>query len=176
MGKHRRIAAEDPSGVSKLAGSNPAVAASGLILLDTNIFVIDLRYRRDRNFRTNRRLLDRVASDGDGATTVFNVLEVCGILSFNLNDEQVRELFHHFPARYGVRVLPADGTDRPLPGLTCAEVLETIARKASFGDALLIATIERHVPGAAAFVSWDADHFRDKLAVPVLSPEEILRR
>src|SRR5687767_34300 len=63
---------------SRLEGSDPMVAASGLTIVDTNVFVIDLRCRRDRNFKANRRLLDRIARDGDGATTLFNVLEVAG--------------------------------------------------------------------------------------------------
>jgi hypothetical protein len=32
--------------------------------------------------------LDYVAKEGHAATTIFNLLELCGILSFNLNDEQ----------------------------------------------------------------------------------------
>ena len=151
------------------------VAASGLTLVDTNVFVIDLRYRRDRNFRANRRLLDRIARDGDGATTLFNLLEVCGILSFNLNALQLRELFFHLPARYGIRIVPTGDAERALPELTAGEVLQAIGKKASLGDALLVATIDKHVPGAARFVSWDADHFRGKLSIPVLTPGEFLR-
>jgi hypothetical protein len=37
------------------------VAAPGLTVIDTPIFVIDLRYRRDRKFFANRALLDRIA-------------------------------------------------------------------------------------------------------------------
>jgi predicted nucleic acid-binding protein len=175
VGEHRGIAQKDESEVPDLEGSDPMVAASGLTIVDTNVFVIDLRYRRDRNFKANRRLLDRIARDDDGATTLFNVLEVCGILSFNLNAVQVRELFFHFPAKYGIRIVPAASVDRALPELTVGELLEAIAKKASLGDALLAATIEKHAPGATRFVSWDADHFRDKLSVPVFTPKEYLR-
>lgn len=61
------------------------VAQSELIVVDTNVFVIDLRYPRDRHFSVNRRFLHGLAQTGKGGTTILNVLEVCGILSFNLN-------------------------------------------------------------------------------------------
>ena len=52
------------------------------------LFVIDLRYKRDRNFSVNRTFLERIAHNHTGVTTLFNLLEVCGILSFNLEEKQ----------------------------------------------------------------------------------------
>lgn len=150
------------------------VAAAGLTVIDTPVFVIDLRYRRDRNFATNRSFLDRIVADGGGATTVFNLLEVCGILSFNLNEKQLRELFHYFPQHYRVEVLPHSTLESPLPALKTADVFEIISKKTGFGDALIIGAVEKHLPGAARFVSWNAQHFRDRLAIPTLTPKEFL--
>ena len=56
-----------------------------MIFVDSNLFVIDLRYPADVNYGVNRRALDRLARDGSGVTSVVNVLEICGILSFNLS-------------------------------------------------------------------------------------------
>ena len=56
-----------------------------LILIDTNIFVIDLRYKRDTNYQVNQEFLSTAAQSGNGFTTIVNLLELCGILSFNLN-------------------------------------------------------------------------------------------
>jgi predicted nucleic acid-binding protein len=150
-------------------------AQSGLIVVDTNIFVIDLRYPRDRHYAANRRFLQKLAQSRQGTTTIFNVLEVCGILSFNLNAQQLQELFRHFSQKYHVQVLPFAELDRPLPILTGADLFGYFKQKASFGDALLMATIATHVPGATQFISWDAAHFRGKLSIPVLTPNEFLR-
>jgi predicted nucleic acid-binding protein len=150
-------------------------AQSGLIVVDTNIFVIDLRYPRDRHYAANRRFLQKLMQTGQGATTLFNVLEVCGILSFNLNAQQLQELFHHFSQKYQVQVLPFAELDRPLPVLAGADLFAYLKQRASFGDALLMATIAAHVPGATQFISWDAAHFRGKLSIPVLTPNEFLR-
>jgi hypothetical protein len=101
-------------------------------------------------------------------------LEVCGILSFNLNDTQLRELFAYFPQRYSIDVLPHATLQSPLPAVQTGDLFDIMLRKASFGDALIIAAIERYLPRATRFVSWNAPHFAGRLALPVLTPEEFL--
>lgn len=51
-----------------------------------------------------------------------------------------------------------------------------MAKKLSFGDALILATIEAWIPQAACFVSWDARHFRGKTTLPVKTPKEFLEQ
>ena len=63
-----------------------------MIFVDSNLFVIDLRYPDDANYRVNRRALDRLARDESGITSVVNVLEICGILSFNLSTAALHAL------------------------------------------------------------------------------------
>ena len=77
-----------------------------LVLVDTNIFVIDLRYKRDANYEINRSFLNHISEKRNGFTTIVNLLELCGILSFNLNEKQLVELWFYFQDRYGVVVLP----------------------------------------------------------------------
>ena len=43
-----------------------------LVLVDTNIFVIDLRYKRDTNFTINRAFLDHIEESKNGFTTIVN--------------------------------------------------------------------------------------------------------
>ena len=68
-------------------GSRPS-----LVLIDTNVFVIDLRHRGDVNYKTNQRFLEYAAKRQIGFTTIVNLLELCAILSFNLNETQLTEL------------------------------------------------------------------------------------
>jgi hypothetical protein len=150
------------------------VVAAGLTVIDTPVFVIDLRYKRDRNFAANRSFLDRIAEERGGVTTIFNLLEVCGILSFNLTEKQLRELFHYFPQHYGLEVLPHSTFESPLPALKTGDLFEIISLKTGLGDALIIGAIEKHIPGVARFVSWNAQHFRSHLSIPTLTPKEFL--
>ena len=48
-----------------------------MILIDTDIFVIDRRYVRDTKFQINRKFLDYLRSkETNRATTIFNLYEV----------------------------------------------------------------------------------------------------
>lgn len=143
-------------------------------IIDTPVFVIDLRYKRDRNFATNRRFLDRIAQEGYGATTIYNLLEVCGILAFNLNQSQLKELFHYFPKHYHLEVLPHSTFESPLPALKTGDLFDIVSMKTGLGDALIIGAVEQHIPGAARFVSWNARHFRGRFSIPALTPREFL--
>ena len=145
-----------------------------MTFVDSNVFVIDLRYPRDPNAPANRQFLDALRARGSGVTGAINVLEVCGVLSFNLSDLDLRDLYHHFERRYGVTVLPRKRELLPLVPSTGPEVLATLCRRFALGDALVAVTLERWAPRAEAFVSWNARHFSGKLTVPALTPVEWL--
>jgi len=145
-----------------------------VILVDSNVFVIDLRYRRDPLYRTNRRFLDRMAQEGSGATTLINLLELAGILSFNLNNRQVLDLLSLFPSRYRVAVLPPLDLDSNLPSLSLGRIVRRIAERCAFGDALVIEAAERFAPPRSCFVTWDAEHFEGRTTLQVMTPERAL--
>ena len=146
-----------------------------LIVIDTDIFIRDLRYPRDRESKTNRRFLDVVRTRGNAATTIVNLLEICGILSFNLSPVQLKELFFYFPRRYQVDVLPLHSLEEPLPEIEIGDLFERIGTKFSFGDALIASMIEKFIPGADLFVSWNAKHFQ-QMRIPSLTPPQFLSR
>ena len=143
-----------------------------MIIIDSNVFVIDLRYGRDALFGTNRQFLEKARDEGNGATTLVNLLEVAGILSFNLNAVQLRSLVAHFPRRYGIAVLPAYSLDASLPEVEVSSLLSRMEKRIAFGDALVAEQIAKYAPQASAFVSWDATHFAGRVPLPVVTPEE----
>jgi hypothetical protein len=158
-----------------LAARDGSVAAALVTFVDSNLFVIALRYRRDRAAKDNAAALDQLRSRGDGVTSVVNLLEICGILSFNLNERQLRALYAHFERRFGVKVLPAARDASGLVPARPEDVLAWLGTRMSFGDALVADALERWAPGAAQFVSWNAKHFRGKVGVPALTPTQYLR-
>jgi hypothetical protein len=66
--------------------------------------------------------------------------------------------------------------ESPLPSVKVEDLFSIISRKTGLGDALIIAAIEKYVPGAAWFVSWNARHFKGRLSIPPLTPREFLDR
>jgi predicted nucleic acid-binding protein len=147
-----------------------------MILIDSDVFLIDLRYPRDRRAGQNRAFLDRIGRSGNGATTVINLLEVTGILSFNLNPQQVAEFYTHFPRRYQIRVVPAHDPRQRLSALRVSEVLQEVQTKMAFGDALIAALVRQLSPEVEAFVTWNDQHFRGRLMPPVLTPATFTER
>jgi predicted nucleic acid-binding protein len=144
-----------------------------MIFVDTNVFVLALRYPRDPNAAENHRFLEIVRERGDGVTSVINVLETCGVLSFNLDARTLRSLFAYFGQRFAMEITGST-RDGPLIPASARELLGYEARRLSFGDALVAHALEVWTPGATAFVSWDARHFRGKIAPRALTPAEFI--
>ena len=146
----------------------------GLAFIDSNVFVIDLRYKTDRNYRLNRIFLDIVADLKTGVTSVFNVLEICGILSFNLSEGQLVELYEYLPERYKIGILPYHDRSLPLPALRLKGLLALIAKRMSLGDALTLAVAEQESRRIETFVSWDGHHFVGKTSFLVQTPKDFV--
>ena len=145
-----------------------------LILIDTNIFVIDLRYKRDTNYKVNQAFLSSVAQYNNGFTTIVNLLELCGILSFNLNRDQLLDLWTYFRDRYQVTVLPEPDLQSDFPDIMIGRLFDKLCKKSSFGDALMMAVAEKYLSFVSTMVTWDNEHFKDKYSGIVLTPEEYL--
>jgi predicted nucleic acid-binding protein len=143
------------------------------VLIDTDVFVIDLRYHRDPKYSENRAFLERVRQgEFVGRTTVYNLMEVCGILSFNLSPHSLEGLFMGLARRYNVTILfPSDEYERVC--FDPVEILETMKQKFSFGDALIAELAQRHSRSLDLFVTWNAVHFADKLPIRVVTPSQI---
>jgi len=149
-------------------------AEQELILIDTNIFVIDLRYKRDTNYRVNQAFLSSVAQNGNGFTTIVNLLELCGILSFNLNGDQLFDLWTYFWDRYMVTVLPEPNLKSDFPDIEIRRLFDMLSKKSSFCDALMMAVAEKYLAFVSTLITWDNEHFKNKYAGKVLSPGEYL--
>lgn len=144
------------------------------VFIDTNIFIIDLRYKNDTNFKTNRDFLDFIEKYGKGITSIINLLEICGILSFNLNRQQIHELFYYLPEKYRIGIIPSHDMDLIFPETHIKAMMDIIYRKASLGDALIANIVNNNVTGKTVFISWDAEHFKNLLSIEVASPREFL--
>ncbi len=147
-----------------------------LVLVDTNIFVIDLRYKRDPNYEINRAFLDHISEKRNGFTTIVNLLELCGILSFNLNEKQLTELWIYFQDRYGAVVLPVPSFETNFPVIEIQKIFDLIKGRTSLGDALMISVAKKHLPFVSTMVSWDDLHFKNIFPGTVLTPEKFLKR
>jgi hypothetical protein len=144
-----------------------------VLAIDSDVFLIDCRYPNDTKYALNRQFLDELAArQVERATTVFNLLEVCGVLTFNLNPEQLRAFYANFARHYGVYVLGPQLPDRlgqRMIDLLAGRTLGVILRRVSFGDALAVLTAESN-PQVTQFITWNARHFVAKTYLDVKTP------
>lgn len=141
-------------------------------LLDSDIFILHLRYPNDSRSVSNKRLLEW--EDGERATTIFNVLEVCGVLSFNLTSEALMKLYTEFGRRYQVTVLfppqIGNGTFLDLVSGTVGK----ITQKMTYGDAQILWLAEQYAR-IERLITWNTKDFRGRTDLEVLTPEEWLK-
>ena len=144
-----------------------------MIFIDTDVFVIDLRYQRDKKYSDNRSFIEEAVKT-EATTSYYNILEVCGILSFNLNQKQLYELYYYFPRRYNLKNITPLKPHELMSAFPISSLLDVMSMKASFGDTLVICAARDLEERLDCFVSWNADHFKGKLKADVLTPAEYL--
>ena len=146
-----------------------------VILLDADVLLIDLRYPNDVRFGTNRRVLDRLRTEGFAVgITAQALLEIVGVLSFNVAASRIVPWADLICVQYGLGVVPDPQSHPDFAGCTFREIVSRMSSRMALGDAVQAIQIERHTPTADCLLSWNAKHFADKLAVPVQTPADWL--
>ena len=148
-----------------------------MVLLDSNIFIIDRFFPQDAVYPKNRAFVDQLASI-DAAVSAFTLLEICGVAGFRLSARELESWLFRFTNLYPVLVLDAFG----LKGKDAdewwsnfvIEVAETISRKMTLGDAVLLREAENY--GLQAIVTWNTKDFSGRTRLPVLTPTAFMRR
>ena len=146
------------------------------LFIDTDIFVRDLRYRSDRKIKENDRFLNSLKTKKIiGYTSIYNLLELCGILSFNLNPESLLHLYGGFKEKYQLKqILFGKSSDDNLM-VDINIIFKKLLEKMSFGDALIAACIEYHEDKIEGFVSWNVKHFKNRLNIDMYTPLTLLK-
>lgn len=144
-----------------------------MVLIDSDVFILDLFYPNDERASANKTFID--LEHIDRVTTIFNVLEVCGIASFNKSDEYLKKLFYAFHQTYNLQVLYPVAAQRSSQAFLkdlVADAFAHILYKMNFNDALILSTGEAH--DVSALVTWNVKHFAERTRIKVLNPEEFL--
>jgi predicted nucleic acid-binding protein len=145
------------------------------VFIDTDIFVRHLRYRNDVHTKKNDRFLNLLKNKKiTGFTSIYNLLEVCGILSFNLSSESLLHLYSGFKERYQIKqILFGKSFDNNLV-VEINSIFTQFSKKMSLGDALVTACVEYYRDLVDGFVTWNDKHFIGKLTIDVYTPANLL--
>lgn len=73
-----------------------------MIFIDTDTFVLDKLFPNDERHGINKTFLDETTGR---FTSIFNLFELLGIASFNLNEVDIMKLFKGFGEAYDLEIL-----------------------------------------------------------------------
>ncbi len=149
-----------------------------MVLIDTDVLLLEFPFHQDERQSSNRAFLERVQNAEIGLT-VYNLMELLGKLSFNLSPERLDDWQSWLADAYQLQVIWPESTrnqdaeaffrsemfDRPF--------LKFRKQRMAFMDALILDLAER-MPNAEYFVTWNARHFKQKTSLHVLTPSEYL--
>jgi len=146
-----------------------------MVLLDTNVFVIDRFFPRDDRYEVNKQFVARLPKMEAGFC-IFSLFELCGISSFNLSPEELKRWSYHFDEVYGVEIVEPQRLYTVLAAEWFVrfsnQMFELLGRKMTWGDAVLLKTAEDYE--VEAIITWNKKHFEGRTTIRTLTPEEYL--
>lgn len=151
-----------------------------MVVIDSDVLLLAFAFSNDSKQETNRAFLGAVQA-AQPATTIYNVMEVLGQLSFNLSPERLDQWQSWLVDAYQLTVIwMADESLKMGKESLREELYERPYQKIRsvrmpFMDALIVSLVER-APDVECFVTWNAKHFKGKTILTVLTPKEYLRR
>ena len=147
-------------------------AREGLVFIDTDVFVIDELFENDTRFEDNKAFLESISGERS-STSVYNVLEFCGIIASALK-KPVDKFFVEFGEKKRVKVLypPLVGVNLIFPEFIKA-VLERMGRGIRYVDAKILTVAEDHE--VEALITWNKKRFADYTQLQVQTPPEYLQ-
>jgi hypothetical protein len=149
-----------------------------MVVIDSDVLLLAFAFSNDSKQEKNRVFLETVQT-AQPATTIYNVMEVLGQLSFNLSPERLDQWQSWLVDAYQLTIIwMADEGLKMGKESFREELYERPYQKMRsvrmpFMDALIISLVER-VPDVECFVTWNAKHFKGKTSLMVLTPEEYL--
>ena len=146
-----------------------------MILLDTNVFIIDRFFPRDKRHKANKAFIEHLP-EVDAGFYIFSLFELCGICSFNLSPTELKRWMYHFDEVFSVQILEPQGLYTDLAAdwfeRFMSRIFELYERKMTWGDAVLLQAAEDY--GVEAIITWNKKHFENRTTIHVMTPEEYL--
>ncbi|HEY72538.1 MAG: hypothetical protein B6I35_06530 [Anaerolineaceae bacterium 4572_32.2] len=145
-----------------------------MILLDSNIFIIDRFFKRDVHYSVNRQLVEKLPTL-DAGISIYGLLEICGLASFNLSEVELARWFYHFDQLYNVQVVFPKNLERPAEQYFDSildEMYRLFVKKMTFVDAVILSIAEEYE--MSHFITWNKKHFEGRTSIAVATPDDFL--
>jgi hypothetical protein len=148
-----------------------------VVIIDTDILIIEFRHQHDERYPINKQFLSAIRTTG-GATTVYTLMEFLGKMSFNIHPSELTKWRSWLRDAYNLVIIwpEAQGldADKLLNSLIYEQPFERMSRKPiPFVDALIIDLAEQ-VEETEALVTWNTKHFEGNTFLTIKTPKEFI--
>ena len=151
-----------------------------MVILDTDVLLLAHSFSRDTRQPVNSAFLDKVRTAAP-ATTIYNVMELLGQLSFNVSPDRLSEWKSWLVDAYDLAIVWPFNPDDMISTFSYRQEIydQPLARmqasRIAFMDGLILGLAER-TPGVDRLVTWNARHFHGKTWLEILTPEMCLEQ
>lgn len=150
-----------------------------MIMIDTDVFVMDNFFTTDPRYEQNSLFLHRMQTTKN-CTTVFNLLEVCSLIAPHCSESELLGFFENFDRTYNVEIIYPKTYDLSAEYFLdhyFGEVLHTTPLTGNLMDAMIFHLVRQ--AGIRLVVSWNAARYRQRLTklgrLDYLKPDDYMK-
>jgi hypothetical protein len=149
-----------------------------MVIIDSDVLLLAFAFPNDERQKLNKKFLE-IIQTAQPATTIYNVMETLGQLSFNLSAQQLDRWEDWLVNAYNLIVIWDLDPEEKVSPINWREMIyerpfqKMRSARMPFMDALILSLVER-TTDVECFVTWNARHFKGKTNLSVLTPEEYL--
>ena len=144
-----------------------------MVALDTDVLAIFHIFHNDPRYQTTKSLIDKLNGQTK-AVSIFNLLELCGILASANRIKDSKNLFEKYLSAEDVVILfPefAEQDKNDFWSMLVSECFYRIQRGFRLGDAVILWVLETN-ENIDTLITWNIKHFKDKTSIRVLTPSD----
>lgn len=146
-----------------------------MIAIDTDVLAVYHLFHNDPRYEATKKLFIKL-NDQPKAITIFNILELCGILASANRVKDSKTVFDRYLEAEDSIVLfpPLTGESaKNLWTTLVSECLSRIQRGLRLGDAVILWTLETN-QDIDSFITWNTKHFKERTSIKIMTPAEFV--
>ena len=147
-----------------------------MIMIDSDVFLLDNFYTDDPRYEQNTLFLHRVQNTKT-YTTIFNLLEVSSIIAPYCTEKELMEFFENFDRTYNIEILHQNTYDLSTQYFLdhfFSEILQTARATGGLIESLIFTILKEY--NIRVIVSWNKRIPKEKLSefgkIDYLQPDE----
>ena len=146
-----------------------------MIAIDTDVLAIYHIFHNDHRYEATKDFFYR-AMGQTKAVTIFNLLELCGILATATRKEDSVTVFHKYLTAEKIEILfpkLSARSEKDFWSTLVSECFSRIQKGLRLGDAVILWALETN-NNIDSIITWNTKHFIKKTPLKVLTPSEFL--